>query len=333
MQTIREWHSVDEGVFVNDILPKNQPAVLRGLLSDWPSVRAGEASPTRVVDYLKQLDNGGSVSAYVGPPDIEGRFFYRDDFRGLNFDAKDVSISVALETLLSLLNENDPPAIALQAIDVPQVMPSFAYENPMRLFDVPVAPKIWINNKTMIATHFDVDHNIACVVSGRRRFTVFPPEQVANLYIGPLLNTPGGPPISTVNLRDPDLEVFPRFADALAVAQEATLEPGDAIFIPILWWHGVDSLGTLNILVNYWWNDTPTAKHDPMLSLIHSMAIMSGLPDAQREAWRTMYDCFVFHSHGEPGAHLPADLRDVIGHLSPADRDRLIANLAKRLAG
>lgn len=318
-------------VFENEILPANRPAVLRGLLSDWPAVQAGGESSASAVDYFKGLDTGGSVNAYVGPPEIEGRFFYNDDFTGFNFNSQEVSISVALDTLASLVDDASAPGIALQAIEVPQVMPPFLRDNAMPLLDSSIEPRIWINNKTMIAAHFDVNHNIAGVVSGRRHFTVFPPGQVGNLYIGPLLNTPGGPPISTVNLRDPDLDRFPRFADALETAQEATLEPGDAVFIPILWWHGVDSLGPLNILVNYWWNDTPTARHDPMLSLIHSMAIMSGLPDAQREAWREIFDCFVFQGRGHPGAHLPDGLRDVIGHLSPEDRDILIANLAKRL--
>jgi ribosomal protein L16 Arg81 hydroxylase len=98
---------------------------------------------------------------------------------------------------------------------------------------------MWIGNRAMIAAHFDNNYNIACVVSGRRRFTVFPPEQVSNLYIGPLLRTPGGSPISTVDLRDPDYTKYPKFAQALESAEEAELEPGDAIYIPILWWHGV----------------------------------------------------------------------------------------------
>ena len=333
LQKMDEWQGVDRGVFENEIFPANRPAVLRGLLRNWPAVQAGRQSLTSVVDYLKRFDAGGTVNSYVGRPEIKGRFFYSDDFQGFNFDSIDVSISTALDTLLSLAEAPEPPAIALQAIEVPKMMPPFLRDNAMPVLDSAIAPRIWISNRSRIAAHFDVNHNIACVVSGSRRFTVFPPDQVGNLYIGPLMKTPGGPPISTVDLSAPDHEKFPRFAQALESGQEALLEPGDAIYIPILWWHGVESLDALNILVNYWWNETLSAYHDPMLNLIHSMALMSGLPADQREMWRAFFDHFAFQADGDPGAHLPSDLRDVMGKLSSADIDQVIAFIAERLKG
>ncbi len=326
-----EWQSVDRGVFENEIFPANQPAVMRGLLRDWPAVQAGRQSPSSAASYFKQIDTGGTVNSFVGRPEIKGRFFYSDDFQGFNFDSIDVSISTALDTLASLADAPEPPAIALQAIEIPKTMPSFLAENAMPLLDSAVGPRIWISNRSRIAAHFDTNHNIACVVSGSRRFTVFPPDQVGNLYIGPLLKTPGGPPISIVDLHAPDHERFPRFAQALEAGQETVLEPGDAIFIPILWWHGVESLGPLNILVNYWWNNENWTHYDPMMSLVHCMLQMSVLSAAEREAWREFFDCLAFQRDGEPGAHLPPDLRDVIGRLSSADRDQVIALIAKHL--
>ena len=333
MQKIEDWHSVDRAVFEKEIFPANRPAVLRGLLRDWPAVQAGRQSPTSVANYFKRLDTGGTVNSMVGPPQINGRFFYSDDFQGFNFESLDVSISTALDNLVSLVEVALPPAVALQAIDVPNIMPSFLGDNTMPLLDADIAPRIWINNRTRIATHFDNNHNIACVVSGSRRFTVFPPDQVGNLYIGPLLRTPGGTPISTVDLRAPDHKRFPRFAQALESGQEAILEPGDAIYIPILWWHGVESLEPLNVLVNYWWNDASSAHHKPILSLVHSMVLMSGLPAEQREVWRAFFDHFVFQADGDPGAHLPPDLLDVFGDLSSQHKDQIIAFIAERLKG
>ena len=140
-----------------------------------------------------------------------------------------------------------------------------------------------------------------------------------------------GSPISSVDLRDPDFEKFPKFREALETAREAVLEPGDAIYIPILWWHGVESLDSLNILVNYWWNDSASAHHKPILALIHCMALMSDLPDDQRDVWRTFFNQLAFQEDGDPGTHLPPDLRDVMGKLSPSDRDQVLAFVAERL--
>ncbi|MDJ0710704.1 MAG: cupin-like domain-containing protein [Woeseiaceae bacterium] len=333
MKKIEEWQNVDRAVFENEILVANQPAVLRGLLRDWPAVLAGRQSQASIVEYFKRLDFGGTVNAMVGPPKIEGRFFYSDDFQGFNFASETVSIGTALDTLLSLADKPQPPAIALQAMHVPDVMPSFLEDNTMPLLDSDIAPRIWISNRSIIAPHFDNNYNIACVVSGSRRFTVFPPEQVGNLYIGPLLKTPGGAPISCVDLREPDLERFPKFRIALDAAEETVLEPGDAIYIPFLWWHGVESLEPLNVLANYWWNDAPSAPHKPFLSLVHTMALTSGLPADQRDAWRAFFDHFAFQADGDPGAHLPTNLRDVMGQLSPGDRDQVIAFIAERLKG
>ena len=330
LKSIEEWNTVDRAVFENEILPAKRPAVLRGLLRDWPAVQAGRSSQTSVVDYFKRFDRGGAVNAMVGPPGINGRFFYSDDYRSFNFGSENVSISTALDALMSLADDPQPPAVALQALHAPDIMPAFLEENAMPLLDGYIAPRIWISNRSMIAPHFDNNYNIACVVSGRRRFTVFPPEQVKNLYIGPLLRTPGGSPISVVDLRDPDFSRFPRFREALESAQQAVLEPGDAVYIPILWWHGVESLDTLNVLANYWWNaDSP--HHKPILALVHSMAILSGLPPDQREIWREFFDHFVFQANGDPGAHMPADLQDVMGKLSPSDRDQIIAYLRERM--
>lgn len=329
--SIREWRDVNLETFQNEIIPQRQPAVLKSLVSDWPAAREGRESAAKICSYVKQFDTGQQVNATVGSPSIKGRFFYRDDCNGFNFERKMVSVSTALDNLLTLIDEPEPPAIALQAIPVTDVLPSFERENVLPLVDKTVAPRMWLGNKSTIATHYDVYSNVACVVAGRRRFTLFPPDQVANLYIGPLLTTPGGSPISMVDLRQPDLSRYPRFQQALEVSQVAILEPGDAIYVPILWWHSVESLENFNVLVNYWWNDSETSSDSPFNSLLHSMLAISSLPEEQRILWREFFDYFVFQLDNDPAAHLPDGLRDVLGSLGPDERKRLKALLSQYL--
>ena len=110
-----------------------------------------------------------------------------------------------------------------------------------------------MGNRAVVGPHNDHPDNIACVIAGRRRFRLFPPEQFANLYIGPLELNPAGRPVSFVSVNAPDLARYPRYARALEASREAELEPGDAIYIPSMWWHSVESLEPFNLLVNYWW--------------------------------------------------------------------------------
>ena len=64
-------------------------------------------------------------------------------------------------------------------------------------------------------------------------------------------------------VREPDLGRHPRFAEALASAQVAEMEPGDALFLPSMWWHHVESMSSFNLLVNYWWCTSPPAMGAP----------------------------------------------------------------------
>src|SRR5688572_703996 len=134
-----------------------------------------------------------------------------------------------------------------------------------------MVPRIWIGNKIRVAPHYDLMENIGVCLAGRRRFTLFPPEQLPNLYPGPFELTPAGTPISLVDPQTPDLEKYPRYAEACANALQAELAPGDAIYLPCAWWHGVDALEPVSVLVSYWWNDVPKGSASGYGGLLPAM--------------------------------------------------------------
>jgi hypothetical protein len=227
-----------------------------------------------------------------------------------------------------------PPAVAVQSALIRDCLPGFSAENSFTVLDVTVLPRIWLGNAITTPTHLDEWNNIGCVVSGRRRFTLFPPEQVVNLYIGPLDFAPTGAPLSLVSLHEPDFTRFPRFREALAAAVSADLGPGDALYIPPLWWHHVESLESFNLLVNYWWHaaaGTAVGADSGFDTLIHAMLNLRSLPPATREAWRAMFDHYVFGPEAEVTGHIPAHRHGLLGKLSDADVARLQAHLAERL--
>jgi Cupin-like domain len=328
---VREWHDVDAATFKNEILPLNEPAVLKGLLRHWPAVKAGLTSNRALCDYLEKFDGGRPVETLLGAPSIAGRFFYTDDLSNVNFQRRSERISSTLETLLAHVNDADPPAIFIQSASIPEHLPKFADENAIALADPSATPRIWVGNSITVTTHYDISDNIACVVGGRRRFTLFPPDQICNLYVGPIHFTLAGQPVSMVSLEDPDLIRYPRFEQALAAAQTAELEAGDALFIPYMWWHHVKSLERFNVLVNYWWDAAQSRFGSPYDCLLHGFLTLRHLPAKQRAAWRAVFDHYVFQTDVDPVAHLPPDRRGALGEMTPELAAHIKSALLKRL--
>lgn len=305
---------VDGETFREEIVPQYRPVVLKGLIDVWPVVEAAKRSATDAFEYVARFDRGASVDAFVGPPEIGGRYFYNSGMTGFNFEKKRGRLSDVLGYILKAAEAPDAPTVYVGSVPTQDVVPGFGGANTLRLLGPKNAvQRIWIGNRSVVSTHFDVSDNIACVVAGRRRFTLFPPDQVGNLYVGPLDFTMAGQPASMVSLRDPDYERFPRFREAVAAAQVADLEPGDAIYIPELWWHNVEALDPLNILINYWWRDVPRDAGSPFEALAHGILTVAPLHPPLRQAWATMFDHYVFRAGGDPAEHLAAEHRGILG--------------------
>lgn len=325
---IREVAEVDFALFHQEIRPASEPVVMRGLVRDWPAVAAAQESDAAIVDYLIGCGPTKPVGAIAARPEEKGRFFYNEDLTGFNFVSGRGQLEMFLRDLLAVGNEANPPAMAMQSEVIPDVLPAFGEANRLALLPE-VAPRIWIGNRIRVSPHCDLMENVACVVAGRRRFTLFPPEQVTNLYPGPFELTPAGTPVSMVDPLAPDLDRYPRFAAAWATAQQAELAPGDALYIPYMWWHGVESLEPVSILVNYWWNEGPANLSTPYDAMLHNILAFRHMPPDQRAVWKTMLDYYIFESEGDPAAHLPEHAKGMMGPLTGELAGRLRATLKK----
>lgn len=322
----------DAASFVAEVVTAHRPMVLRGLGGDWPAVMAARESAGELAGYLARFDSGVPVEAFVGPAAMQGRYFYAADMRGFNFERRKGPLGQLLEMLVRAADDPAAPCFYVGATPVPETLPGFDAANPMPLFARESAvPRAWIGNRSIVATHFDTSDNIALVVAGRRRFTLFPPEQIGNLYIGPLDHTMAGQPASLVPLDAPDLARFPRFTDAMAAAFTAELEPGDAIYIPSLWWHHVEALGPVNMLINYWADPQPDAG-SPFDAMIHGILAISALPPPARAAWRDYFDHYVFRSGPDPAVHLAPEHRGILAEPTPELRERIRQFLLRRLS-
>jgi hypothetical protein len=322
---IAETGPVDHDRFHAKIRPAREPLVMRGLASGWPAVAAARQGDRAIADYLLGCGPTRPVRGIMLAPELEGRFFYNPELTGLNFTEHQGRLDAFLGELLRIAGEPHPPGMAVQSEVIPEVLPGFVEANPMPLLP-DVAPRIWIGNRIRVAPHYDLMENVAVCLAGRRRFTLFPPEQLANLYAGPFELTPAGTPVSMVDPEAPDLERYPRYAEAWAHAQRATLEPGDALYLPYAWWHGVEALEPLSILVNYWWNEAPEGSGGGYDALLHALLAYRHLPADERAVWRMMFEHYVF-GDSDPAAHLPPHAKGILGPPSP----RLFAQMRAML--
>lgn len=328
---VEERDGLDPSSLPDDVLESAQPMVLRNLVSAWPVVEAASQSDQAVVDYLLRFDGNRPVIYLVAPPEAKGRFFYNEDLSDFNFTRHRGPLADTLQRILQA-SHADAPAIYVGSTMLDAYLPGFREQNPLNLeAQQQKLANIWIGNRTRIAAHQDLPKNLACVVSGRRRFTLFPPEQLANLYVGPLDFTPAGQAISLVDLHDPDYARHPRFREALAHAQVAELGPGDALMIPSMWWHHVESMGRLNILVNYWWRSEPAYMDTPMNALMLALLSIRDLPARQRRIWHDIFRHYVFEPNEATAGHLPEPARRVLAPLNESRARELRAGLLQRM--
>ena len=330
---IRQWRDVDRRLFEAEILPAGEPAVLKGVAGSWPLVQRRADSPSATIEFLRGANPTTQVEWLAGEPQIHGRFFYNEAMTGVNFRRVRGTFGDALSVLLRNLDASAPSAVSLQALPMSVHLPALDGAHRLDLLPAEVRATVWIGNALTVAAHFDFNDNIACVAAGRRRFVLFPPQQIENLYIGPLEFTPLGVPISLVDVFNPDLARYPRFAAAAAAAQVAELEAGDAIFIPYMWWHSVRSLAPFNVLVNYWWNNSRLPVVAPFHCLLHSLVAISSLPRQQRTVWHSFFEHLVFQTHGDPAEHIPRERRGVLGKLTPEQVVQFTGVVAQLLNG
>lgn len=308
------------------------PFVARGLAKDWPLVRTGvEGGGKAARDYLLGFARDRAFEVNVGLPGQGGRLFY-DDQMQMNFRMGRASLSDIFSGIDANVDKPDAPAIYLSSLTMRDYFDGLDEANRIDLCGRASRDSIWIGTRTEIAAHNDLPDNLAVCAVGQRRFTLFPPECFVDLYLGPLENTPAGRSVSMVDFAAPDFARFPRFRDALAKAQTAELNPGDALFIPSMWYHHVEALDGFNVLVNYWWRETPLHLGDPEQALLHAILAVRDLPDAARERWKALFDHYVFSGGDGASEHLPEGARGILDPLDAEAAGRLRAFLLRNLS-
>jgi len=328
-----EWSSYyDADSFRRAVAEKCEPVVLRGLCADWPAAQAAQQSWEALADYLLQFDSGKPAQAFVGAPAIAGRYYYSDDLTGFNFERVDMPLRQAVERMSIAAEDPELPSVYFGSLPAEDHFPGFADDNGLAIVPAAIQPLLWAGNASFVSAHYDTFDNVACVVAGRRRFTLYSPDSIGNLYVGPIDFTLAGPPVGLAVGSEPGDPRYPNFEAVRDQALVAELEAGDALYLPKLWWHQVEATAPLNLLVNYWWDAFPAGPDAPYTTMMLAMIAISERPTGERKAWQAFFDHYVFRPNGHPLAHLPPEKHGMLGPLKE-NSGRIRARIMRTLRG
>ncbi|MDO8345654.1 MAG: cupin-like domain-containing protein [Cellvibrio sp.] len=337
MKKTKTLYGINSHNIPRDVINSAEPVVLKQLVGDWPLVQAGRTSDRASVDYLKSFYNGAPTIVCKIPAENNGRMFYSADCTKLDYESFKGRIDETLDGILEGIQKKNDPAYYIASNIIDTHLPGLRGGNeiliPRDMHGDAIEERvsIWIGGATTATCHFDALDNIACCVAGKRRFTIFPPDQISNLYPGPLEPTPGGQVISLVDFKNPDFQKFPRFKDALLTGQVADLEPGDALYLPSMWWHHVESLEPYNVLVNYWWEDGPAFLTSGMNALYMAMLGIRDKPVHEREGWRHVFNHYIFDGPEKSNSFIPSEARGFLHTLDRLGARKLRALLINKL--
>ncbi|KAK5126101.1 hypothetical protein LTR85_011456 [Meristemomyces frigidus] len=254
----------------------SEPLIIPGTMKEWPATQLWH-DPR----YLLRLTLGGRrlVPVEIGKS-------YTDE----NWGQRIMPLGAFMRTYLLPENPAEVGYLAqydlfaqIPALRHDVMVPDFCYTTPpdtdeaarktaglasVRQLDEPLL-NAWLGPKgTKTPLHTDPYHNIFCQVVGYKYIRLYPPSETPNLYPRGVddkgINEENTSQVDVYHVRPKSLggstdldakraqeQKFPRLRDA--VYQEAVLGPGECLYVPVGWWHYVESLST-SFSVSFWWN-------------------------------------------------------------------------------
>jgi len=236
-------------VFRTRYLDASTPVVIRGAASDWPALELW----TRAHLAATRTENDVPVDVYETGNyfEIGGAFGHRK------------RIHLPFREYLEVAAAHRGSRVYAPDLELSRYFPELSRDvRRPPLLPGEARPRFYLfaGHDAVTAGHFHpFTHALTCQIVGRKRFFLYPPEAGPNLYPNPWFS----PAFhwSRVDFLRPDYDRFPKLEAVRAL--ECELEPGDALFIPVHFWHwtqGVDF--SASVLVS--WEADVKSWHFPV---------------------------------------------------------------------
>ncbi|MFZ0834302.1 MAG: cupin-like domain-containing protein [Mycobacterium sp.] len=214
------------------------PLLLEGAAAEWAAVNRW--SPA----YLAEVVGDIQVTPSVGLPDTEVPYNHR---------AEGFCKPMTVHEFVKLMGTGDRCYIGQAPIRIlPGLERDFDFASLASLDIKEVV--LWMGASTRSGMHYDNVDNLFAQVHGTKLAILAAPEEAFNLHLFPDSHSK-----SQVAPEHPDLKAHPRFARAKLM--QATLEPGDVLFLPRAWWHYFASSPS-SISLACWHGELLTPRYD-----------------------------------------------------------------------
>lgn len=227
--SIDRRRGISRNDFLREYYASNTPVLLADVAGEWPALKSW--TPDYFADVM-----GDEIVEIMGDRDADS-----DYEREANSHRRNVTLRSYVKQMITCSPGNDIYLVAnnhlLELEAAAPIWEDFQIDS--RYLDPQRAKGsvfLWLGPKgTFTPLHHDVVNVFFVQVFGSKRFTLISP-----LESHCMSNNVGV--YSDIDAQAPDPVRFPRFRSAEQIS--LVVNPGDALFVPVGWWHCVEALET-----------------------------------------------------------------------------------------
>jgi hypothetical protein len=248
---VERRHRLDRASFFNDHYVANRPVIITGMIDEWWALRRWTLDHLRrrFADTNVEVQWDRDSDAEYEINSVAHRRLMRfGDYIDL-VERAGCTNDFYMTANNSATNRSILEGLAADILPMPDYLDASTSEQWF----------LWFGPAgTVTPLHHDLTNNLMAQVIGRKRVVLTPPCETADIYNHHHC-------FSAVDLRSIDDHRFPAMRNVQLM--ECELRPGELLFVPVGWWHFVESLDVSATIsfTNFIWSNEYTENYPTLL--------------------------------------------------------------------